>query len=241
MKTYSVIIPAFNEEALLPRTLEAVKAAMAAVQNPGEIVVVDNNSKDRTGAVAEAHGARVVFEPVNQISRARNAGGRAARGDYLIFIDADTVVSAGLLRTALLNLEEKGVCGGGSTMQFEAAGNPKSEGVIRVWNDISRRFRLAAGCFVYCRRDGFLETGGFSENVYAGEEIFFSRRYRAWGRRRGMVFRIIEDFLVVTSSRKLVWFSPLQLYGMLAVFMVFPFAVRSRRLCWLWYRRPRSA
>ena len=78
---YSIVVPAWNEEALLPATLASLRTAMAAVPHEGEIVVCDNNSTDGTAAAARAGGARVVFEPRNQIARARNAGARAARGE----------------------------------------------------------------------------------------------------------------------------------------------------------------
>ena len=76
---YSIIIPAYNEAAQLPITLPAVREAMSAVDAIGEVIVVDNNSKDDTAQVAEQHGVTVVFEPVNMISKARNAGAKAAR------------------------------------------------------------------------------------------------------------------------------------------------------------------
>src|SRR2546427_11185726 len=56
---------------------------------PAELIVCDNNSDDRTAQIARAAGARGVFEPVNQIARARNTGAAHAAGDCLIFIDAD--------------------------------------------------------------------------------------------------------------------------------------------------------
>ena len=71
----SVIIPAFNEERLIVETLRQVKAATAAFSRRGwetETIVCDNNSTDRTAELARAGGAAVVFEPVNQIARARN-------------------------------------------------------------------------------------------------------------------------------------------------------------------------
>src|SRR5438876_11028275 len=57
---------------------------------PAELIVCDNNSDDRTAQIARAAGARVVFEPVNQIARARNTGAAHAAGEWLIFIDADS-------------------------------------------------------------------------------------------------------------------------------------------------------
>ena len=89
----SVVIPAFNEEKLLGATLRSIQEAGAAFADLGwtmEIVVCDNNSTDATAALARAAGARVVFEPVNQIARARNTGAAAADGDWLIFVDADS-------------------------------------------------------------------------------------------------------------------------------------------------------
>ena len=96
----SVAIPAFNEEKLLPQTLAAVEKAQTAFTERGwetEVVVCDNNSTDATAKLAEAAGARVVFEPVNQISRARNADGNAARGDWIVFLDADSTPCPALM------------------------------------------------------------------------------------------------------------------------------------------------
>ena len=91
--TISVLVPAFNEAAQLPLTLPAIRAAMAAFEARGwatELVVCDNNSTDTTASVAAAHGARVVFEPVNQIGRARNRAASVAIGEWFVFVDADS-------------------------------------------------------------------------------------------------------------------------------------------------------
>lgn len=95
----SIIIPAYNEERLLGQTLAQVNRARKSFTDRGwesELVVCDNNSTDRTAAIAEAHGATVVFEPVNQIGRARNRGAAAATGEWLLFIDADSLPSGEL-------------------------------------------------------------------------------------------------------------------------------------------------
>ena len=89
----SLVVPAFNEERLLPASLASIQAATAEFGAAGwevELIVCDNNSTDRTPEIAAAAGARVVFEPVNQISRARNAGAAHATGNWLLFIDADS-------------------------------------------------------------------------------------------------------------------------------------------------------
>ena len=95
---YSIIIPAFNEAAELPATLAAIRTAMESQSLDGECIVVDNNSTDDTTAIATAAGAdQVVFEPINQIARARNAGVAVSQGQHLVFVDADTRISVELL------------------------------------------------------------------------------------------------------------------------------------------------
>src|ERR1035441_10072378 len=85
----SIIVPAFNEERLLGESLAQIKSAAHAFAQHGwdfELIVCDNNSTDRTAEIARAAGATVVFEPVNQIARARNSGAAAATGDWLVFL-----------------------------------------------------------------------------------------------------------------------------------------------------------
>ena len=238
---YSIVIPAFNEEAHLPATLAAVHVAMRVVSEPGEVVVVDNNSTDRTAAVARELGARVVFEPINQISRARNAGAHAALGAWLVFLDADTLLPPGLLVRALENLRSGKIAGGGALMEMDMPLSPRYQRVVNGWTWVSRKLQWAAGSFVYCTREGFDAVGGFSLKVYAGEEVFFSHAYTKWARRQGRSFRIVESPRVLTSARKMEWYSPAQLLGLLVLMLLCPMAVRSKRLCAFWYRRPKPA
>jgi len=105
----SVIVPAFNEERLLPAALAAIRRAAGAFEARGwtsELIVCDNNSTDRTADIARSHGATVVFEPLNQISRARNAGAARASGDWLVFVDADSQPSRELFDDAAAEIEE---------------------------------------------------------------------------------------------------------------------------------------
>jgi glycosyltransferase involved in cell wall biosynthesis len=235
---YSVVVPAFDEESLLPGTLAALREAMAAVPHAGEVIVCDNNSTDRTAEVARAGGARVVFEPRNQIARARNAGAREAAGEWLVFVDADTRVPPALLREALDLLASGRACGGGARIRFEGATGRFGRTIVAAWDRISRRLRLAAGSFVFVRRDAFTESGGFPETVYAGEEVWLSLALKRWGRRRGMPFVRAESAPATTSARKLEWFSAWALAGTLLLMTLCPPLARSRRFCRIWYARP---
>ena len=147
----SVIIPAFNEEKLLPATLRSINAARAAFTALGwssEVVVCDNNSTDRTADFARAAGARVVFEPVNQISRARNTGAAAATGDWLIFVDADSQPSPELFAAVAAEIRKGGCLAGGSTVRLEGR-YPLASLVVVGWNCLSRLRRWAAGSFIF--------------------------------------------------------------------------------------------
>ena len=236
---YTIVVPAWNEAAFIGNSLGHIRTAMDEVASGdgahvGTLVVVDNNSTDRTAEIAREAGATVVFEPVNQIARARNAGARMSTGEALVFVDADSWCSAALLRAALDRLAAGRVVGGGSTI---APDRPIEGGARRgldFWNRVGTTMKLAAGCFVYCRRDAFDDVGGFSDKVYAGEEIFLSRALKRWGRRRGLRFEIIEEAPVVTSVRKLDWYSPLQLARQAALVFV-PGALYSKTLCRTWY------
>ena len=236
---YSVVIPAYNEAQELPATVAAIKTAMAAQAAAGELVVVDNNSSDETATVARAHGAdQVVFEPINQIARARNAGAAQSRGQYLIFVDADTRISPALLAESLDKLDSGRFVGGGAVVHFEGPISAIGRFGIGLWERISKLTQIAAGSYLFCRADAFREVGGFDEKLYAGEEVRLSRQLKRWGRRRRLGFRIIQSAPAQTSARKLSWYSGPQILGWVFLMMLFPLAVRWRKLCGFWYRRP---
>jgi len=235
---YSIIIPAYNEEDYLATTLHALQEAMPQIALSGEIIVVDNNCSDRTAAIAEEQGAIVVFETINQISRARNAGAKAAQGRYLIFVDADTVIPHALLEQALINLESGDIIGGGACVSGDIPLHFSMQYLLNFWNFISIQTRSAAGSFIYCQREAFETIGGFSEAVYASEEIWLSRSLKKLGKKRKQSFNIIKQPPVITSMRKIQWYSPLRIYLYVLLLAVFPFTVRIKSLCTLWYRRP---
>jgi glycosyltransferase involved in cell wall biosynthesis len=235
---YAIIIPAYNEAEELPVTLAAIRAAMAQQNFCGECVVVDNNSNDATAQVALAAGAdRVVFEPINQIARARNTGAKSTAARWLIFIDADTRIQPDLLSNTLQQLANKSA-GGGSLMQFEGSASGLGRCGIHIWNQISRLSKTAAGGYLYCRKHAFEAIGGFDEKLYASEEIRFSRLLRKWAKKNKCTVNILTDFPAQTSTRKLTWYSGGQILAWVAFMMLVPLAVYSRSLCSFWYKRP---
>ena len=187
----SIVVPAFNEEKLLPSTLRSIQAALGAFTRLGwgtELVVCDNNSTDRTAEVARAGGASVVFEPVNQIARARNAGASVATGDWLIFVDADSQPSPELFVDVAAEIQRGHCLAGGSTVRLD--GDYFWYGVVTgLWNRLSRWRRYLAGSFIFCEAKAFRDVGGFSKVLYAAEELDLSLKFLRLARRTGREVR----------------------------------------------------
>ena len=85
----SIVIPAYNEELNILRTLNSLSNNITSYSV--EIIVVNNNSKDRTKELVEACGIPCILETVQRISAARNAGLHAAKGKYILTADADSI------------------------------------------------------------------------------------------------------------------------------------------------------
>lgn len=193
--TLSIIVPAYNEEALLGATLRALHAAAGTAGQAYEIIVVDDGSTDRTAEIAREHGARLVTVQVRHIAAARNAGARQAQADLLVFVDADTIVPAIVLVQALAAFGA-GAVGGGAAAQMTSGHPWWAEQMMAAASRFMRTMRWAAGCFLFARRDAFHRAGGFDERYFASEEIHLSRALKRLGR-----FVMIPD-AVITSGRK---------------------------------------
>src|SRR5262245_56248833 len=225
----SIIIPAHNEEALLGATLDALRTAVSEVGEAADIVVVDDGSTDRTAEIARGRGARVVSVNVRQIAAARNAGAREARGQLLVFVDADTIVPARILRGAV-DAWRGGAVGGGSGAEFEPSAPRWAHRAIALARWIMRTAGWAPGCFFFADRDVFGRAGGFDERYFASEEIHTSRAIKRFGR-----FVVLRDN-VLTSARKADHYSMSHsLWLMLK--MAWPGSLRTRKGLDFWYTR----
>jgi glycosyltransferase involved in cell wall biosynthesis len=229
----SIIVPAFNEERLLAGSLAAICEAMSAFVD-AELIVCDNNSTDRTAEIARATGARVVFEPVNQIARARNAGAAQAGGDWLMFVDADSYPSKNLFCEAGEAIAS-GCLAGGATIAFESA-DPVIRFWLAAWNSLSRRLRWAAGSFIFCEAAAFREAGGFSQDLYAGEEIELFRKLKRLARRQRREIVILHQHPLRTSDRKARLYTKGEHFRfMLKTLLLGGRNLRSRDSCYAWY------
>ncbi len=238
---YSVIIPAYNEEKFLPKTLESLELACQELNTySGEWIVVDNNSTDNTVDVAKKYGCKVVPESIRQISRVRNTGAKNARGKYFIFLDADTIVPPSTLYQAIQALEGEEILCGGAKLSFDNHHGRWFSGrcLPSMWNFISQKMKLFAGSFIFCRSDLFFKCGGFPESHYAGEEIILSKKLKKECRKMGKKVLVISSPKVISSARKLLWYNDWSIFKMMIPLIGLPFFLKNHQACKFWYNRP---
>ena len=234
----SIIVPAFNEEQLLADSLAEIRKASAAFSLRGwtvELIVCDNNSTDHTAGIASAGGATVVFEPLNQIARARNTGAAAATGDWLLFVDADTHPSRELFGDVAEQILSGRTLAGGATIRMdgEMLAARLSSG---LWNLTSRRLKLMAGSFIFVEATAFRSVGGFSHEWFAGEELELSRRLKKLARNTRRRVVILHRHPIKTSARKIHLYTPWELVRLLArVVISGGRSLRNRESTHLWY------
>jgi glycosyltransferase involved in cell wall biosynthesis len=234
----SVVIPAFNEEKLIGATLRSIQAAGAAFGGLGwtmEIVVCDNNSTDATAELARAAAARVVFEPVNQIARARNTGAAAAGGEWLVFVDADSRPTRELFAEVAGEIRSGRCLAGGCTVRMDQRHFLGDCGT-GLWNLISRIQKWTAGSFIFCEAAAFRKIGGFNGELFASEEIDLSKRLKKLARQEGKKVVILHRHPLLTSARKLTLYTYREYFRFLAKAVFRPRkTVTSREACKPWY------
>lgn len=182
MPDVSVVIPALDEERHI---LPALRSARRAFGADAELVVVDGGSTDRTPELARRR-ARVVLESQPGRGRQLNAGARAARGDVLVFLHADTRVEPHSAHVVRDTLAEPGVVGGCFRFGVHPPGRPVSrwtllEASVRLR---TRLFRTATGDqAIFTTRRAYRRAGGYPEYPLF-EDVVFVRRLRRLGRFR---------------------------------------------------------
>jgi glycosyltransferase involved in cell wall biosynthesis len=192
----SFIIPAHNEEAWVGQCVSAIRSGMESLAEPYEIIVVDDASSDATASIARQQGARAIRVEHRQISATRNAGARQARGYILFFVDADTMVNAPAIQSALRSVRA-GAVGGGCAPRFEGWLPWWCRLIFSVGEPICRWLHFfPSGACLFCKRSAFEAMGGFDESYYALEELGFVASLKLLGR-----FVILAE-TVVSSGRK---------------------------------------
>ncbi|HEX4122028.1 MAG TPA: glycosyltransferase [Verrucomicrobiae bacterium] len=234
----SVVVPAFNEQKLIAATLRSINDATASFTQRGwdtELIVCDNNSTDTTADLARAAGAKVVFEPVNQIARARNTGAAAATGEWLLFVDADSRPTPALFAEVAEQINSGKCLAGGCTVRLDERHRIADWGT-GLWNAISRTFKWAAGSFIFCKTAAFRQVGGFSAELFASEELDLSKRLKKLAKSSRKKMVILHRNPLLTSARKVRLYSRMDLARFLTRACFRPRAtITSRDACSPWY------
>ncbi|HEX5221952.1 MAG TPA: glycosyltransferase [Verrucomicrobiae bacterium] len=179
----SFVVPAHNEQVCLPGTLRAIHDSARACNQEYEIIVVDDASTDATAEMARTHEARVISVHHRQIAATRNSGGRAAKGDRIFFVDADTTINPRTLCEALRAIDGGAAGGGGAVWIDWREPLPLYGRIIAVLAVIfPKLIGFTGGAFMFCTRAAFQATGGFDERLYWSEEGKFAMALRREGR-----------------------------------------------------------
>jgi glycosyltransferase involved in cell wall biosynthesis len=209
---FSLVIPAFNEEALLPRLLDSVdraRALYAGGPESIEVIVADDGSTDGTAAIANARGCRTVRVEARCIAGARNAGARAASGVVLAFVDADSQIHPETFNVIDRLLDGGRVVGGttGAVFERQSAGLRCTCAGLALLGLAFRglralRHRSMDTGVVFCPRADFEAIGGYREDYRWGEDVWFLFDLRRRGWRSGRHLEGATRAPAVFSTRK---------------------------------------
>ena len=200
---FSLIIPAFNEEAYLPNLLDTVEAArLQYVGGPDEVevIVADNGSTDRTAEIAGSRGCRVAHVEKRAIAAARNGGARIARGQVFAFVDADSRMHPDTFNAIDRALGSGKYIAGATGVRLERI-SPGIAAAYAMMIPIVWVTGMDTGV-VFCRREDFEAVGGYNEKRLFAEDVEFLFSLKKLGRPRRQKLARLKSVKVVTSTRK---------------------------------------
>lgn len=198
----SIVIPAYNEEKYLPATLEKIRDGLANTSCHWEIIVVDNESIDKTRSIAESFGAKVFTEIEHNIAKVRNTGAKNAAGDVLIFIDADTLVPETLFQKITAAMRDEKYLGGAVAVDYGEFQRKWMKLYLKGWQFWGTVFNMKQGAAQFCRKSVFEEIGGYDETIFMGEDVMFYWRLSKFAKRKNSRLLFIENPKVITSPRR---------------------------------------
>lgn len=197
--TFTVVIPAHNEEKYVARCIHSVRAAARCYGGPVQIIVVCNRCTDKTAAIARQHGAKVILNEDRCIASVRNAGILAASGEVIVTIDCDNRMTKGTLKEIASLLRSGRYIGGGAPIRFERYSFPLycNDYLCRAAFGITG---LYCGIF-WAKKSTFLAIGGFVEKK-AMEDAATAQALKAYGKRHGKQYTVLRSNVLINSTRK---------------------------------------
>ena len=200
----SLVIPAYNEEILLPRLLKSVRTACEVFAGrfggSVEVIVADNTSTDGTAEVARTFGCRVVAVERRVIAAARNGGARVASAPVIAFVDADLQIHPDTF-VRIHEAMSSGQCIAGATgWRFERS-SPGLRATELVTRLVTRVLHVDGGV-VFCSRDAFDAVSGYNEARNVGEDVQFLLDLRRFGKSQGGIVLLSIGAVAIVSTRK---------------------------------------
>ncbi len=198
----SVIIPALNEENYIKKTLKSINK-QSIPRRDYEIILSDGKSKDKTIKFSKKYADKIISMKNKTISEARNIGASKAKGEYLVFIDADTTVSETLLESVIKALQDKNIVGGFVHYRFKTDSTIiKLLSIIfgfinYLTSLIIPKNAIVAGICLFARRSTFNKINGFDKTLVTSEDNDLAHRLLKKGK-----FVLINEY-VYTSDRRL--------------------------------------
>ena len=195
----SIIIPTHNEENYLPKLLKCIKKQS---YKDYEIIIGDAFSTDRTIEIAKNCGCRIVKDAVPNGGPAmgRNNAAKKARGEMLLFLDADSGIDAGFISTALKEIKERNLDVAGTFIN--PIGNKPADkfllGTFNLWIYINQIIAPhAVGSGIFCKKRLHDKIKGFDESIKVAEDMDYVKRAGKHGK-----FRILNKVKLNFSMRR---------------------------------------
>lgn len=193
----SIIIPTLNEEKNLPNLLESIKSQEF---NDYEVIVSDAKSIDKTKEIALKSNCLFISSEIKHPSHQRNQGAKLAKGEILLFLDADSTIPENFLNIVMNDFKERNLVGAGLYLKF----NSKKKIYLlynKVYNFfcyISQFFKpLAVGAAIISQKEAHFKMDGFDETILVGEDHDYVRRIKKLGK-----FRMIKNIFFYYSPRR---------------------------------------
>lgn len=192
----SIIIPAFNEEKDLPNLMDCIKRQ---TYKDYEIIVADAKSTDETRQIAKKYGCKIVNSR-ELPGIGRNNGAKIAKGNILLFLDADSLINDDFLENSLKDFKKRKLDAAGSYL------HPASDklidkiflGIFNIWIYITQSFYPnACGTGIFCKKWLHKKISGFDESIKLSEDMDYAKRCGKIGR-----FRVLKNSKVIYSMRR---------------------------------------
>lgn len=194
----SIVIPAHNEEQFIEACIKSIFEHCTNFKINPEVIVVLNRCTDRTGEIAGRSGAKLISNDSRNLAKIRNAGIKNAKGDTIITIDADSIITKEYLSDFITYIESGKFTGGGTRVEF----NRKSPGinttkmVLDLYVTLSG---LSCGAFWFYKKY-YNAINGFNETLHFGEDMDFAKKLKMYAKSINLKYGIAGK--IITSTRK---------------------------------------